>query len=183
LGQWLKVCTEKRAIVAGIDISEKAVDICKQDLPDAEFFATPAESLPFASERFDTVTCLGSLEHFVDPVGSIREMIRVAKSSAIIVLLVPNADFLTRKLGLFSGTQQIEAKEEVRTLEEWNCLFETAGLIVERRWKDLHVLSWQWISLGKWYQLPFRAIQASLLALWPLKWQYQVYHLCRIKNK
>jgi len=182
LGQWIKVCTELKAVTAGVDISEKAIDICKVDTPNAELYATPAESLPFDNNRFDLVTCLGSLEHFVDPVKSIKEMIRTAKEEATFILLVPNADFLTRKLGFFSGTQQVEAKEEVRTLEEWKNLFETAGLAVEDRWKDLHVLSWHWISLGKWYQTPIRAFQALLLTIWPLNWQYQVYHLCKIKK-
>ncbi len=180
LGQWIKVCTELGAVAAGVDISEKAIDICKQDSPDIEFHAVPAENLPFDDNRFDLVTCLGSLEHFVDPIKSIKEMIRTAKHDATFILLVPNADFLTRKLGLFAGTKQVEAKEEVRALTEWNQLFESAGLVIEDRWKDLHVLSWYWISLGKWYQIPIRALQAGLLTIWPLSWQYQVYHRCKV---
>ena len=103
-------------------------------------------------------------------------MIRVAKPNAVFILLVPNADFLTRKLGLYGGTYQVDANEEVRTLEEWQSLFAGVGLKVERRWKDLHVISWQWILLDKWYKWPLRAVQAVMLALWPLRWQYQVYH-------
>ena len=93
------------------------------------------------------------------------------------MILVPNKDFLTRRLGLYAGTRQVDAKEVVRTLEEWRALFEQAGLKVEARWKDLHVLSWRWISLGRWYRVPLRFAQAIMLAVWPLRWQYQVYHL------
>jgi ubiquinone/menaquinone biosynthesis C-methylase UbiE len=178
LGEWLHVCGAVGASVSGVDLSERAIEYCRKHMPDGEFHAVPAEKLPFADERFDVVSCLGSLEHFVEPVVSLREMARVAKKDARFVILVPNADFLTRKLKLFGGTNQKDAKEVVRTLEEWESLFKQAGLRVSRKWKDLHVLSWNWITMNGWLRAPFRAIQALLLLIWPLRWQYQVYHLC-----
>jgi SAM-dependent methyltransferase len=178
LGEWLHVCGAAGASVSGVDLSERAIEYCQKHMPDGEFHAVPAEKLPFADDSFDMVSCLGSLEHFVEPVISLREMARVAKADARFVILVPNADFLTRKLNLFGGTNQKDAKEVVRTLEEWESLFERAGLRVSRKWKDLHVLSWNWITLNGWLRAPFRAIQALLLLIWPLHWQYQVYHLC-----
>lgn len=179
-GEWLLVCEALGATACGVDISDKAVEVCRLSMPRGEFYAQPAESLPFADQRFDVVTCLGSLEHFVQPQQALQEMVRVAKPDAQFILLVPNADFLTRKLGLYGGTYQVDAKEEVRTLEAWQALFESAGLRVEKRWKDLHVISLPWICLGKWYTWPVRAMQALMLAVWPLRWQYQVYHLCTV---
>ena len=110
-------------------------------------------------------------------------MTRTARDDAVFLLLVPNKDFLTAKLGLFGGTDQHDIKEDVKTLSEWKELFETADLEVIRRWKDLHVLSWSWISQKKWYHIPLRAAQALALVVWPISWQYQVYHLCRKKGK
>jgi len=181
-GGWLKVCHEKGTSVSGIDLSDKAIALCNKQMPDGEFYAQPAESLPFEDARFDVVTCLGSLEHFVDPESSLKEMVRVAKSNATFVILVPNKDFLTRKLGLFGGTYQVDAKEVVRSLDEWQLLFSSAGLIVTERWKDLHVVNRDWIMKGRFYMWPLRAIQCLLLALWPLKWQYQVYHRCVVSS-
>ena len=178
LGEWLHVCGAAGAAVSGVDLSERAIEYCQKYMPDGEFHAVPAEKLPFADDCFDVVSCLGSLEHFVEPVISLREMVRVAKSDAKFVILVPNADFLTRKLKLFGGTNQKDAKEVVRTLEEWDSLFEQAELRVSRKWKDLHVLSWNWITMNGWLRAPTRATQALLLLIWPLRWQYQVYHLC-----
>jgi ubiquinone/menaquinone biosynthesis C-methylase UbiE len=178
LGEWLHVCASGGAQVSGVDLSERAIDYCHKHMPDGEFHAVPAEKLPFADGQFDLVSCLGSLEHFVEPLVSLREMARVAKADARFLILVPNADFLTRKLKLFGGTNQKDAKEVVRTLEEWEGLFEQAGLRVTRKWKDLHVLSWSWITMNGWLGAPFRALQALALAVWPLRWQYQVYHLC-----
>jgi ubiquinone/menaquinone biosynthesis C-methylase UbiE len=178
LGEWLHVCATDGAKVYGVDLSERAIEYCSKHMPDGEFHAVPAENLPFADGQFNFVSCLGSLEHFVEPVVSLNEMMRVAKAGAKFLILVPNAGFLTRKLKLFGGTNQKEAKEVAQTLDEWDNLFEQAGLRVTRKWKDLHVLSWSWISMNGFLPAPFRALQALALLVWPLRWQYQVYHLC-----
>ena len=178
-GNWLVSVKDRGGIPAGIDLSEKAIAICKSNISDGKFYVGSAEALPFEDNRFEVITCLGALEHFIDPVQALQEMIRTARDDAAFLLLVPNKDFLTRKLGFFSGTGQREAREEVRTLSEWQDLFETAGLEVIKRWKDLHVLNWSWISAKKWYHVPLRVAQALALVVWPLAWQYQVYYLCR----
>lgn len=181
-GDFLKACKHLGAEVSGVDISDKAIEACKEALPNGDFRACSAEKLPFNDNCFDAVTCLGSLEHFIDPVEALKEMVRVGKEEASFVILVPNEDFLTRKLGFFGGTYQVDAKEVVRTLNEWNDIFELAGLQVSERWKDLHVLSWSWISLNGWKFVFLRAAQAIALTLWPLKWQYQVFHLAHVKQ-
>ena len=109
-------------------------------------------------------------------------MIRTAKPDAMFLLLVPNAGFLTRRLGLYAGTHQAAMREEIRSLQAWQELFASAGLHVINRWKDLHVLSPSWIARGPVYLWPLRAAQALALPFWPLSWQYQVYHLCGLKR-
>jgi hypothetical protein len=41
------------------------------------------------------------------------------------------------------------------------------------------VLSLEWIGLRGWKEWIPRCVQALMLPLWPMRWQYQVYHLCR----
>ncbi len=181
-GEWLLAIQSHGGTPFGVDISKTAINICKQVVPEAELYCQSAEQLPWDSNRFDVVTCLGSLEHFLDPVAALREMARVAKPDAVFLILVPNAGFLTRRFGLYKGTDQVAVREEVRTLEEWEALFALAGLRVTKRWRDLHVVSWSWISKGKWYTRPIRALQAMALIFWPLSWQYQVYYQCVMKE-
>jgi len=181
-GEFLRACGVLGAKVSGVDLSDKAINSCKAVLPYGEFHSCSAERLPFENDSFDVVTCLGSLEHFINPVESLKEMVRVAKPTAKFVILVPNKDFLTRKLRLYSGTYQVDAKEEVRTLDEWNDLFISAGIVVNHRWKDLHVVSFSWILLNGWRSMLPRLFQALALCVWPLKWQYQVFHLASIKK-
>lgn len=177
-GEWLKVATLNGAMPFGIDISEKAVQASKNWIQTGGFAVCVSENLPFTGHSFDVVTCLGALEHFQDQKKALKEMIRVAKKNASFLILVPNSNFLTYRLGLFKGTKQTEVKETIMSLEEWERLFFEAGLIVDKKWKDLHVISTDWIIRRPWLMIPFRFLQAILLAVWPLNWQYQVYHLC-----
>ena len=181
-GDWLKTVTALGAIPTGIDISHIALDTCRRSLPQADLHCGAAEELPFPDGQFDFISCLGALEHFLHPESALREMTRVGKHDALFLLLVPNADFPPRRLGLYSGTEQAAVKEEVLTLEAWNQLFDSAGLRVQTRWRDLHVLSSSWIFRGPCYRWPLRLAQALALPLWPLGWQYQVYHLCKLRK-
>lgn len=179
-GEWLTAMAGRGAIPAGVDISEVAAEVCRRSLPEADVVCGPAEDLPFPSGHFDAVTCLGSLEHFLDPISALREMVRVGKPGARILLLVPNAGFLTRRLGLYGGTWQADVQERVLSLQDWEAMFTAAGLRVTERWRDLHVISSSWIRRGPWHAWPTRLLQALALSVWPLSWQYQVYHLCSV---
>ncbi|SKB42675.1 class I SAM-dependent methyltransferase [Luteibacter sp. 22Crub2.1] len=179
LGDWLGYFRDRGASgISGIDLSARAIEACRASYPSGDFKVGEAETLPFADASFDIVTCMGSLEHFVDKPAALREMLRVARPGARFVLLVPNSGFLTRRLGLYSGTQQAKIKEDVQSLNAWGALFNASGLRVTRRLRDLHPLSVSWITMGKPLNWPVRALQALALTLWPLSWQYQVYHFC-----
>lgn len=178
-GEWLGYLQQKGADVAGIDLSRRAIRACLERFPGRDFRCGPAETLPYERGRFDLVTCLGSLEHFLDKGRALREMRRVAKPDARFLILVPNAGFLTRRLRLYKGTQQVKAQEDVLTLEEWRDLLHQAELRVISLWRDLHPLSWHWIRHGTFLSWPVRAAQAAALAAWPIRWQYQVYHYCK----
>lgn len=181
-GNWLRVVASLGAVPAGIDISQKALDVCRVMLPDANLYCGSAENLPFGNCEFDFVSCLGALEHFLNPYAALQEMVRVGKPNAVFLFLVPNSNFLPRRMGLYAGTQQADIKEEVRSLQEWLEMFESTGLVVRHRWRDLHVVSPLWIFRGRWFRWPLRAAQALALPFWPLSWQYQVYHLCTARK-
>lgn len=177
-GNWLQELRSQGASVSGIDISERAVSTARALLPGADIHVGVAEKLPFGDCQFDLITCMGSLEHFLDQPGALREMLRVAKSNARFLILVPNAGFLTRRLGLYRGTGQVAIRETVRSIAEWVEIFDSVGMRVHATWRDLHPLSSEWIRQGSVARWPLRALQAAALAVWPLKWQYQVYFLC-----
>ncbi|MGH8190801.1 MAG: class I SAM-dependent methyltransferase [Rhodanobacteraceae bacterium] len=177
-GEWLLELQRRGAHPAGIDISGRAAEYARVKLSGADIRQGVAEELPFGNSQFDLVTCMGSLEHFLDQARALKEMIRVAKSDATFLILVPNAGFLTRRLGFYGGTGQVAVRETVRSIGEWTAILEDAGLHVLKKWRDLHPLSWGWIRHGAAWTWPVRAAQAMVLPCWPVRWQYQVYFVC-----
>ena len=174
-GTWLAELQRRGATASGIDISEKAAALAREQLPQADIRCGVAESLPFRDAVFDLVTCMGSLEHFLDQPKALREMLRVGKPSATFLVLVPNSGFLTRRLGLYRGTGQTAICETVRSTAEWTVIFRDAGLRVRAMWRDLHPLGREWIRQGPPHAWPLRAAQAAALCCWPVRWQYQIY--------
>jgi len=168
------------AEVAGIDISDKAIEVCRGRMPSAEVHVGVAESLPFASGTFDHVVCFGSLEHFLDQPAALAEMRRVlADKGGSVLVLVPNAGFLTRRLGFYAGTNQSGVRETVLSITQWQAMLTAAGLRIDGMFRDLRPLSAAWINRGGLFSRLVRAAQACALALWPMAWQYQVYLRCR----
>jgi ubiquinone/menaquinone biosynthesis C-methylase UbiE len=182
-GAWLSAISPCSDNAVGMDISEKAIRVCRKTLAHDRFCIGLGEKLPFRNDIFDLITCLGSLEHFLDQPLALREIRRVAKPSAKILILVPNSGFLTYRLGIFKGTNQIGIHETIRSIDDWIQMFTDAGLTVTDQWSDLHVLSREWISKRGVLHIPVRALQAFMLLLWPLQWQYQVYFECRVNGQ
>ena len=159
---------------AGVDLSDEAVRLAKRVAPAAEVSVGAGEALPFRSGTFDYVSCLGSLEHFLDMGRGLEEMKRVAKPNARFCIMVPNEDFIGWKLVGHQGTAQQDINENLQSLAAWKRLFARHGLSVLRvvpdRW---HAVRWRMRRGGS----PLRFITGPVLeAAWrliPLRWQYQ----------
>jgi glycosyltransferase involved in cell wall biosynthesis/SAM-dependent methyltransferase len=178
-GGWLRVAQAAGVDAYGIDISSVAVGRLAGSGAGIHACLAIGEKLPFPSGYFDAVTCLGSLEHFLDQEAALREMVRVARPGADILIIVPNSGFLTYRLGWYRGTEQARVRETLRSIPEWEQMFGRAGLRIVRRWPDWHIVNREWIlRRGLVHALP-RAVQALLLLCWPLRWQYQVCFLAR----
>ncbi len=181
-GDALAFFATQGAEVAGIDISDRAIEVCRGRMPKADVRVGVAESLPFASASFDHVVCFGSLEHFLEQSAALSEMRRVLNDrGGSILVLVPNAGFLTRRLGFYTGTNQNGVRETVLSITQWQTMLETAGLHIDGTYRDLRPLSVAWINRGGMVSCLLRAVQACALALWPMAWQYQIYFRCRKK--
>jgi len=80
----------------GCDISTVALKKAAQGNPRSSFVRSNAHQLPFRSGVFDTVTCMGSLEHFHRQDAALREFSRVLRPAGICLLTVTNAHRFTR---------------------------------------------------------------------------------------
>jgi SAM-dependent methyltransferase len=67
-------------------------------------YADMNKSLPFSDNEFDSVICLEGIEHVIDPVQLIGEIVRVTRSGGFIIISTPNiVNMYSRLQFLFTG--------------------------------------------------------------------------------
>jgi ubiquinone/menaquinone biosynthesis C-methylase UbiE len=89
--------------IAGVDISRSQLDACRRRAEsaklDVRLAQCEAEVLPLADHRFDAVLSIGAFNYFNDPEAALREMARVARPGAPIVVSDEMPDLTDRMLG------------------------------------------------------------------------------------
>jgi len=96
--------------IAGIDISWSQLQACRKRAAGRKVWLAQgeAEQLPLASRQFDAVLSIGAFNYFNDPEGSLREMVRVAKPGAPIVISDELPNLTDRMLGHKLGIPAID---------------------------------------------------------------------------
>ncbi len=165
----------------GVDISEKAIAKARSLLgPEADLRVAAAEELGYKENSFDYITCLGSIEHFVDPAGALGRMLKTGKPGCQFVFVVPNLHYLAHAFRR-EGTQQASIIERLLSLSEWSNLFESMGFSIVGILPDLRPTWWAWVARHRLWSRTFwlSLAKAGLLRMAPLGRQYQfIYHLC-----
>jgi len=173
-GSLLAAAQERGVNAVGVDLSDEAVRLAKRVAPAAEVAVGAGEALAFRNGTFDYVTCLGSLEHFLDMGQGLEEMKRVAKQNARFCIMVPNQDFLGWKVIGHQGTAQQDINEHLLPLAAWRRLFEQHGLSIARvtpdRW---HAVRWRSGGATGAARLVIGPALEIAWRLVPLRWQYQ----------
>jgi SAM-dependent methyltransferase len=125
----------------GCDISAVALEQARERVPEAQVLLANAEALPYRSEAFDLVTCLGSLERMLDRTRALREMLRVGREGARYCFLVRNSNtrswkYLTRS----AARQPAHGHPDADTVTNWSELFESVGFRILRVLPDQYPL-------------------------------------------
>lgn len=79
--------------VSGFDLNELGVERARAR-GHADVRRAQVEEIPWPDESFDLITCLDVLEHTPDDVASLRELRRVARAGATLLVTVPAYQFL-----------------------------------------------------------------------------------------
>ena len=85
----------------GVDFSKEGISKAKKVHPNKKFINCCADNIPFKSELFDFILCIGSLEHFPSMGNALNEVYRLLKPSGIIYIELPNLFFLGYYLRYF----------------------------------------------------------------------------------
>jgi ubiquinone/menaquinone biosynthesis C-methylase UbiE len=92
--------------IAGVDISRSQLDVCRSRTTGRPVWLAQAEAedLPFDNASFDAILSIGAFNYFNDPERALREMLRVARPGAPVVISdeLPNLTdrMLFHKLGM-----------------------------------------------------------------------------------
>lgn len=119
--------------INGIDISSTALKIAEKEFPPAKYALSVAEDLSFSDNFFDVVTCLGSLEHFLDISKALKETKRVLQKDGLFFVLVPNIFWFKDILSVFFKKNRItrnQTHERFASYGEWKETFEEHGFQV-----------------------------------------------------
>jgi ubiquinone/menaquinone biosynthesis C-methylase UbiE len=100
--------------IVGVDVSTSQLAACRRrnSSRDLRLVLGEAEDLPFRDREFDAVLSNGGFNHFNDPEAALREMARVAKPGAPVVVADEKPDFLNlgHRLGLPALDRWIASK-------------------------------------------------------------------------
>lgn len=174
-GDFIRSATHIGATCIGVDVSEKAIDFCRKNIP-SEFLCSTGETLQFEDSTFDIVTSLGVVEHIENKHSAIREMARV--SSGKVVICVPVSEFIFDRIGIFKGTKQVDHREDIYSIDKWVSIFNECGLGVDGILPDNQLLSRYWIYKNGILAAPIRFLIGLLVFLLPIRYQYLLYFIC-----
>ena len=173
-GSLLAAAQARGVASVGIDLSDQAVKLAKRVAPGAKVTVGTGEALPYRNASFEFVSCLGSLEHFLDMGQGLEEMKRVATPGGRFCIMVPNQDFIGWKVMGHQGTAQQDINEHLLPLSDWRRLFERHGLAVRKvvpdRW---HAVRWRAPGARGVKRLVSGPALEAAWRLIPLRWQYQ----------
>ena len=122
----------------GLDISKIAVERARINAPNSEVLVGDGERLPWPDNYFDYVSCLGSLEHYVNYERGIKEIQRALNSEGTAIIMLPNAYQFGEILKvLFTGgdSEGWQVIERHATKRGWKELLERNGLKVIKIFK------------------------------------------------
>jgi len=166
--------------VCGTDLSRQGLQRARQSGARGLVCAI-AEHLPLASACVDVLTCLGSLEHYLDPAAALREMRRVMRPAARALILVPNYYYWRNVLHAAiygdhrTGHHQI--LERVDTYVGWRRLIESNGLEVTSVHRDTGASDP--VLVRPFWLVPRRLLRRLAERLTPLYLTYQFGFVCR----
>ncbi len=124
------------AVAHGLDLSYAALHHAKKQAGVRNLVVANSQALPYASNSFNVVSNIGSMEHYVDMDTAVREMTRILKPDGRAYILVPNTFSLTTNIwiAMRQGRTSIDNQpiQRYAARREWQDLIETYGLKVEK---------------------------------------------------
>ena len=133
MGYSLDIGKDLGAISIGLELSSVAIKKGLEENPHRVIIQGDGEHLPWSDNTFDYVTCMGSLEHFLDPDLGASEITRVLKPNGTAAILLPNSHNLLAIYNVYKTGGILPERQDFErfaTRIEWENLLCRNGLVV-----------------------------------------------------
>jgi len=182
-GKLVEFARKQKVQAFGVDFSEPALQIAQQKIQKPVYAVTDAQALGIASNQFDFVANIGSIEHYRDPGQGIREISRVLKPTGVACILLPNTYSLLGNVkhaaqtgDVYQGFQPIE---RYHTLNGWRTLLAENGLHAFAVAKFEMIRPRTVRDLGWYLSHPAKVAHYFLMYMIPLALANCFVYLCR----
>jgi Methylase involved in ubiquinone/menaquinone biosynthesis len=123
-----EVLNRKKVSIAGIDLSEKMLNIARQRLGQAADLKNgDSENLPWADNSFDMVLCTDSFHHYPNPGTVLCEIKRVLKPGGKLIIADPWLPAPARQLANLFMPFSKDGDIKMYSRKELHTLFEKCG--------------------------------------------------------
>ena len=87
--------------ITGIDIYDPGIRFAQKKYKHLKFITCDVHKLPFPDNYFDLIVCYETIEHVIDPFQVFKELQRVAKRDASIIIAMDSGNLLFRIVWFF----------------------------------------------------------------------------------
>ena len=181
-GTLLRCALGRGLVTCGLDLSRVAIDLSRRSAPGAALAWGNGEALPYADRAFDYVTCLGSLEHYLDPWKGAAQIRRVLRPDGTAAIFLPNsyylADILWHVLRKGRAPHHRQVIERFATSREWATFLEMMGLRVARIHRYNFLFPRSRADWGWYRRYPLKFVNLVTGPLTPFHLSYSFLYLC-----
>ena len=187
-GILLKFATHGGVRSYGIEVSEVAARNAQVNADRAHVVVADGETLPWPDGHFDYVTNIGSLEHYLHPELSIREMARVLREDGRACILVPNSFGLWGNIKRVWQTGDIfddgyQPIQRYCTRNRWTQFLTENGLRPYKVLKHEREAPRTRKDALSFLRHPIRLVRLALLPLVPLNLSDRFVFLCHAERR
>lgn len=162
----------------GLDISFQAIRAGNQQ----GLIVGDGQRIPFPEKSFHYITCIGSLEHYINPEEGLREISRILSPDGICCLLLPNIFSLFGNILFALHTGRIaddgQPIQRYATRFKWQEIIEANGLVVLRTYKYECEFPRYLRDFTQYLLHPKRLIRLMLTPLLPINLSNSFVYIC-----
>jgi len=183
-GRLVEIAAQQGINAVGLELAWAGIARAVAAEPRARWLLADGHRIPFEDGSVDAVMCIGSLEHYDDPLQGASEIARVLKPSGRACILLPNV------FGLFGNIQHAwltgevfddrQPRQRYATRGTWEAMLNMAGLQADR------VVGWGEVNRPRtpadltWLlERPQKIVRAGLAAFVPVNLSNQIIFICR----